>query len=310
MKRNKSSFESAFSEACLAIVSVIIPCYNRGNFLAQTLESALIQTYSYIEIIAVDDGSTDNTGDILERYKNRVKVLQHRRGENKGQSASINLALGQIRGKYVAILDSDDIWLPAKIEKQVAFLDAHPDVGLVYTNGYAINEKGERLYTIFPPDHIENSDPARTLLECHFNVPSNSLVRRSIYEQVGGFDELMRSAQDHDMGIRISEITRLAYLDETLWCYRRHPDSQSGKHAMRRWKTGFRILINARCRYPYSLNVIRKRLAVLNFRVGQCYYEDKNFLVAMCFFFIAGILDPLRVVAVLNGRQRITSPHS
>lgn len=290
-------------------VTVVIPCYNRERFIRETLESALSQTYPNLEIVAIDDGSTDGTRKILEDYGGRIRILEHPGRTNKGQSAAINLGIRSTKGNYIAILDSDDLWAPEKIERQVEFLEKNPDVGLVYVNGFAVDEEGKTLYMLFRPGHVEPNSPGRVLLECHFSVPSNALVRRSDFEMAGEFDETMRSAQDHDMAIRLAEVTKLAYLDELLWYYRRHLYTQSQKHSRRRWQTGFKILSKACERRPYGLNIRRRRLAVLNFRLGQCLIEEKRFGQAAARFTIAGLLDPLRAIKVLAGLERRGSPH-
>jgi hypothetical protein len=166
------------------------------------------------------------------------------------------------------------------------------------------------LYRIFSENHVEQNNPERLLLDCYFNLPSNSLIRRNAIEKAGPFDEALRSAQDHDMAIRLAEVTRLAYIDEPLWYYRRHPSSQSGLHAKRRWQAGFTILEKACKRYPYPKKICRKRKSVLNFRMGQCFLEEKKNLNALIHFLKAGILDPIRSLKVISGKEKISSPHS
>ncbi|BCS97090.1 hypothetical protein DSLASN_27220 [Desulfoluna limicola] len=290
-------------------VSVVIPCYNRESYIEETIHSVLKQTYQHIEIIAVDDGSTDETRKILEKFGHRVLLLEHPDRANKGQSASINLGLSVATGKYIAILDSDDLFAPNKISLQVACLESHPDVGVVYGNGWYIDQKGHKLHSILGRDHKETNDPARMLLTCHFNIPSNSLVRKTVYDTVGGFDESMRSAQDHDMGIRIMEVTKAAYIDHILWYYRQHSDSQSGRHALRRWLTGFVILKKSCVRYDYGLRIKMKRLAVLNFRLGQCYLAEKSYDRAMVCLLKSGFFDPLRGLRVLTGLEKVGNHH-
>lgn len=296
-------------ERLSAKVAVIIPAYNRASFIRETIDSVLNQTYENIALFVVDDGSTDNTLKLLQEYGSQIVVLQHPGGTNKGQSAAINLGIRESESEYIAILDSDDLFDHKKIQKQVEFLEKHPDIGLVYSNGAAIDESGKYLYTMFDKGHKEYNNPEMVLLDCYFNVPSNSLVRRTAFEQAGEFDETLRSAQDHDMAIRLSEVTSLAYLDEVLWYYRRHPDTQSGQHADRRWQLGFYILDKAVKRYPYSSKIKRKRRAVLHFRLGQCSLENKRMIKALFHFLAAGILDPLRSFYVLIGKEQATGNH-
>lgn len=290
-------------------VTVIIPCYNREMFIGQTIDSVLNQTYENIEILVVDDGCNDGTRTVLESYKDKITLLEHPGRINRGQSAAINLALKQSSGEYIAILDSDDLFEKNKIKRQVTILDKMPDFGVVYGNGFCINEKNQIMYKILPDNHEETNIKERMLLECHFNIPSNSLVRKSIYDKIGYYDETMRSAQDHDMGIRIMEVTKAYYINETLWFYRRHSDSQSGRHAMRRWQTGFRILEKAINRYPYGKRVEFKRRAVLHFRVGQCFFEDKQYVRAVVHFMLAAVYDPVRSLQVVLRKDSVTSPH-
>lgn len=291
-------------------VAVIIPVYNREQYIKETIGSVLAQTYPNIEIVAVDDGSTDNSRQVLESFGDKITVLEHPGRVNKGQSAAINLGIRATESEYVAILDSDDLFASRKIELQVDFLEEHLDIGLVYGNGYSIDQYGNRLYRFYSDDHVEWSDPERVLLDCYFLLPNNSLIRRSVLEEVGDFDESLRSAQDHDMAIRVAEKTRLGFINEVIFFYRRHPDSISHKNAKLRWTNGFYILEKACRRYPYSRKVRRKRRAVLHFRLGQCFMEEKKFLRAMYHFSLAGILDPVRAMGVLSGKERISSHHS
>jgi glycosyltransferase involved in cell wall biosynthesis len=290
-------------------VSAIIPCYNRAQFIAETVRSVLEQTYPNIELFVVDDGCTDGSREILETFGDRLTILEHPGRENRGQSAGINLALSRVSGKYVGILDSDDLWLPQKIAEQVAFLESHRDIGLVYGNGTAIDERGKRLYVIYAPGHEEKNEPAQVLMDCYFLVPNNSLVRREIFERIGGFDETLRAAQDHDAAIRIAEVARLAYVDKPWFSYRRHAHSISRRNAGLRWRNGFRIVEKAAQRRFYDASILRKRRGVLHFRLGQCYLESWNLPAALWHFLRAFACDPLRAVSVVAGREPVSSPH-
>ncbi|MDY6903909.1 MAG: glycosyltransferase [Thermodesulfobacteriota bacterium] len=291
------------------LVSVIIPCYNRERYIQKTVDSVLQQTYPNIEVIAVDDGCTDNTREILDRLREKVTVLEHPGRINKGQSAAINLGLRMAAGDYIAILDSDDLFLPDKIEKQVNYLEKRPEIGIVYTNGYGIDENDNRLYSFYDDNHSEPSNPEKVLMNCYFSLPSNALTRNVAFQTAGYFDESLRSAQDHDMAIRLCEVTQIGYLNECLFCYRRHQNSISSKNAELRWKNGFKILKKASKRYNYSLTARRKRYAVLNFRLGQCYWENNRLFAAAFRFTIAGLADPVRSLAVMFLKEKVSGPH-
>ena len=289
------------------LVSVVIPAFNRARYIDRTIASVLTQSYPNLELIVTDDGSSDGTAQRLEAYERRgqLTLLRHPGSANRGQSASLNLALEHASGEYISVLDSDDMFAPRKLEILVNYLEQHQDVGLVYSNGYAVDECDEILYEIHSPDHEETNDPNRLLMDCYFLLPQNALVRRSVFDQAGRFEEAFRSAQDHDMLLRIAEVTRMAYIPDHLFYYRRHGDSISSKRQDVRWKTGFEILRRAAKRYPYRPETIRKRRAVLHFRMAQVYMQRGQWLRAVPHLSMAGALDPKRSFSVLSGRETV-----
>lgn len=289
-------------------VSVIIPCYNRALYVGEAIDSVLDQTYENFELLVVDDGSTDQSLAIIRTFGDRVRTLQHPGGVNRGQSAAINLGLARSDGEYVAILDSDDYWALDKLEKQVAVLQAHPEVGLVYGNARIVDDYGNLLHLRYGTDHQELNETGRILADCYFSVPSNSLVRRSVFDTVGAFNEGLRAAQDHDMAIRIAEATRLAYIPDVMFHYRRHGDSISAGRAGLRWRNGFKILEAARQRFDYPAPVVRRRRALLHFRVGQCLMRERKYLRAVPHFLGALLNDPRRSVRVLLGGEKVSAP--
>jgi hypothetical protein len=111
------------------------------------------------------------------------------------------------------------------------------------------------------------------------------------------------------MAIRIAEVAKLSYIDETLWFYRKHSDTQSSNHTLRRWKTGIKILDKACKRYPYSFNIRRRRFAVLYFRIGQCHLAEKRIFKVIIYFLAAAILDPIRSIKVVLGKEIASSAH-
>jgi glycosyltransferase involved in cell wall biosynthesis len=286
------------------LVSVIIPAYNRVRYIDQTIMCVLEQSQAGVELIVVDDGSTDGTFERVQSYGEKLILLTHPDRANKGQAASINLGLGVARGKYIAILDSDDFWELNKLQIQVAFLEANENIGLVYTNGYYTNEHGKPMFAYHRDSHKEPNDPNAVLLDCYMALPVNSLVRKTVYDQVGGFEESFRAAQDHDMLIRIAEATQFAYLPDYLFYYRRHSDSISQKNLDVRWRVGFEILRRASGRYPYRKSVLRKRLALLNYRMAETILARGKRLEALPYLVKAGVLDPVRSFRVLLGMDK------
>ena len=296
------------SDYIKGLVSVIIPSYNRSKYLRQTIESVLDQTYSNIELFVVDDGSTDDSLDVARSYGERLTVLQHPNGQNKGQSASINVGIESATGEFIAILDSDDYWMLDKLEKQVRFFREHPEIGLVYGNCEYVDANGNVLHRLYGDEHVEASDPSRVLLNCYFLLPNNSLVRRIEFDKAGRFEESYRAAQDHDMAIRVAEVTQLGYIPDVLFCYRRHDESISKNGTETRWRNGFKILENASTRYPYSPKVVRQRRALLHFRLAQCMLLQKRIIAAVPHLLKAAIFDPSRSFDVILGREKVSPP--
>jgi len=121
------------------VVSVIIPAYNHVRFVGQCIDSVLTQTYTDYEVVVVDDGSQDGTSAILQGYGDRIVYI---RQENAGTQAARNRAIRASTGEFIALLDSDDAWLPMKLQRQLAAFDARPDVGMIYALAYAMDEAG------------------------------------------------------------------------------------------------------------------------------------------------------------------------
>jgi len=293
------------------LVTVIIPAYNRAGYLNQAIDSVLNQTYEQVRLIVVDDGSTDGSYELIQAYGDRLTLLTHSDHVNKGQSASINLGLKQAFGhcEFIAILDSDDYWEPEKIVKQLKPMMSDSQIGLVYSNGWGVNATGNFLYDIYDDSHVEYSRPENVLLDCYFFVPTNSLVRECVFRKVGLQDETLRSAQDHDMAIRIAEECGLAYIPDQLFSYRRHENTISNKNAQLRWDNGFIILKKAAIRYKYDAAVLRKRSAVLHFRLFQIYKGKGEWGKAVYHIVNSGCRDPVRAMKVLLRRERVSSPH-
>jgi len=294
----------------IPLVTVVIPCYNRAEYIQITLNSVFEQTYPNIEIIVIDDGSLDESFEILTSQKHKIRLYQHPGGENRGQSSSINLGLSKACGDYISILDSDDVFASQKIEKQVDYLETNSSIGLVYSNGMNIDSAGKEMYPLYLDGPRDGIGPEEVLESSSFNLPSNAMVRKSVFTKAGFLDESLRSAQDHDMAIRIAEIAPIGYLNEILWFYRRHDASISHLRTLERWKNGFKILNKASKRYPYSRHSRMRRRGVLHFRLAQCYLQKKSYLLAGYHFVMAGLCDPSRGVAIIFGSENVSTPQS
>jgi len=279
-------------------VAAIIPTYNSSKFIQKTIVSALQQDYEPIEIIVINDGSTDDTVRKVEDFAPRVRILHHPNKANLGPGVSRNLGIKSTDADLIAFLDHDDIWHPTKIREQATIFENYPDVGLVHTNGYAIDENDSILYELMPRDFREPDKPEAILLSCYIKTPSSVMVRRDFLERVGMFYQGFRIATDHDLWIRMKEITRFYFLAKHLLSYREHSTQQSRQRVM--WEEGFDVLKRAISRYPYSLEVKRKRLAVLHYRLGMWDLMNRHYRDAVRHFCLAFVLDPYRSIKVLK----------
>lgn len=211
---------SSSSRNSAPLVSAIIPTYNCSQYLSQAIDSALAQTYPLVEVVVVDDGSTDDTAAVVQRYGSRVRYV---RQENAGTAAARNTGIRNSSGELIALLDHDDRWLPTKLEKQVP-LFAHPSVGLVHTGGRVFDAESLKVTSEYLP---EPDLGVHDLMEwCRVGC-ATTVLRRAAVEQVGLFDSALPGADDWDMWIRIAAAGfRVVGFREVLVEIREHPGNQ------------------------------------------------------------------------------------
>ena len=208
-------------------VSVIIPTYNRANYVAEAITSALAQTQPPREVIVVDDGSTDDTANALAGFGDRIQVITQ---SNGGSSAARNAALSVAQGEFVAWLDSDDVWLPEKLARQLEAAHHWPDAALIHTRCYVIDAESRQrpLPADDEPeiDCLEEDALERIIHHCYPNT-SSCLIRHSALDTVGGFDPSWAFAEDWELNLRLAERFPFAYVAERLTCYRIHAQSKT-----------------------------------------------------------------------------------
>jgi glycosyltransferase involved in cell wall biosynthesis len=202
-------------------VSVITTTYNRAHYVREAIDSALAQTYPNVEIIVVDDGSTDETQAVLKGYGDKIS---HFYQNNQGLSAARNLGIKNSSGEYLAFLDDDDIWLPEKLELQVAYMEAHPEVGMVHADMFVLSERSGDSR----PRKREFSRPIPSgyvlpeLIQRNFILVCTALVRRSCLDTAGLFDPELRAAEDYNLWLRIARRFSITYMDRPLAICRLH----------------------------------------------------------------------------------------
>ncbi len=203
---------------------VIIPTFNRFPLLCRAVDSVLNQTHGDVEIIVIDDGSTDDTPILFPRQFSSIRYVkvEHSGLPAVARNAGIRLA----KGELIAFLDSDDQWLPNKLSQQVSVFHKHPTVGLVCSNAFVVrqhDEKPSRTYLNNEQRHSGLVLPA--LLENNFIITSTAMVRRSTLEQVGLFceDRALRAVEDYDLWLRVATQSAIVYLEALLAIYRDIP---------------------------------------------------------------------------------------
>jgi glycosyltransferase involved in cell wall biosynthesis len=212
-------------------ISVLIASYNHARFLPITLDSILSQTYQDFEVIIVDDGSSDNSLEILNRYAgqhSKIRVMTHPNHCNKGISASTNLAFQNSQGEYIAWLGSDDAWYPNLLARQVALIESDASLGMVYGPVHIIDENGDIRPEIlggdsgdFGLDITTHPNPLRKLLTVNVIPALTVLIRRECIDRTGLFDETLIYS-DWEMWLRIMSHWRIGYSRDVLAMYRVH----------------------------------------------------------------------------------------
>lgn len=213
----------------LPAVSIIIPAYNMASFIREALESVFAQSFADYETIVVNDGSTDNLDEVLEPYKERIVYI---RQDNRGLSAARNAGWRLARGKYIALLDADDIWFPDYLKTMAALMEADPAPDLVYPNAvlFGMPQWEGKLYQDIYPTTAQVT--LETLLTREANVFISVMYRNAIADTVGLFDEAIRKGgEDFDLWIRMARHgCRLSFTREPLVRYRKRPGQLSNNY--------------------------------------------------------------------------------
>lgn len=245
-------------------VSIIIPAYNAAKHIKSTIDSVLAQTYSDFELVVVDDGSTDETVEILRSYGDRIRWTQ---AHHKGQASAVNMGISISKGEYLAYLDADDLLPPNKLAVQIEYFEKNPNVEFVYSDMYYTTPQ---LGTILIKS--QPIDPFRLLQRCYISRIT-VIHKRSCVDKVGLFDAMLTGSDDWDMWVRMSEKCRMGYVPQPLAEYRIH--GQNTSHTRKRPLNHYRwsrmnILQRACLRRgnPFWLRIMLFN-AIIQYQVGR-----------------------------------------
>ena len=227
----------------IPLASVIMPFFNTERYIEEAIQSVFDQTFTSWELVLIDDGSTDGSTalalDYAERFPNKVRYLQHEGHANKGGSVSRNVGIDHARGHYIALLDADDVYRPEKLERQVAILEAHPEVGALYGateywySWSGVTAAGRRDFTFVPDLPTERVYAPPSLINLIYVEKSAAvpctcslLVRRDVLERIGAFEPTFRVLyQDQVLYTKIFSETPVYVMSDCLDRYRQHADS-------------------------------------------------------------------------------------
>jgi len=223
-------------DAAMPLLSIVVPAYNAARFLREALDSLLAQSYRNTEIIVLDDASTDATPEIAAEYFDRITYV--RQPSNLGQFGNVNAGIARARGDLIAIYHADDVYLPTIVEAEVAYLNAHPEVGAVFALAIFIDAQSQEYRRMPLPPEIRGETPLdyRTVLNAllrhknHFMICPTAMVRASVYREVGNYRLRYGIASDLEMWLRIARRYPIAVLESHLIKYRRFHGSSSENH--------------------------------------------------------------------------------
>jgi glycosyltransferase involved in cell wall biosynthesis len=278
-------------------VSVVIPTYNRAHALHDALESVLSQTYRDFELLVVDDGSTDHTGELVASLP-RDKIRHFRHERNRGCSAAYNTGISAASGQLVAFLDSDDYWKPDYLERELGLMSRHPEVDAVFCDteihAKSIIPSLIGLLKVFPKLLESNNGvgdyvfTGRQIYLCLLEEvpikPSAFLVKREIFERAGMFDEAWPSGTDWDLFLRISRSACFGYTHQPLVVQRWSPDSTFLMHFEQDQQFLLNVLTKEKRRLrndPEALQAVNRGIARHCSNLGYLYWESRRKQMSM-----------------------------
>jgi glycosyltransferase involved in cell wall biosynthesis len=244
----------------MAKISVIIPTFNRAQFVKKAINSVLNQTFQDVEIVVVDDGSTDNTKDIINSYGEQVRYIYQ---ENKGAASSRNTGIEASKGEYIAFLDSDDYYTAENLQKKLSFLESNSKIGWVYSDWQLIDDKSNYLDKGSLRFNYFNKKLSGEIFEelfykRNFIATDTVVIRRSVLEDIGFFDPTIPSQEEYDLWLRVSARYPVCYINEPLVIVTIHPDSLSTDFS--KWAYGNALIIDKIEKILPDNFTVRKRI--------------------------------------------------
>jgi|SRR5215471_15712208 len=255
------------------LVSVVIPTYNNARFLPEALDSLLGQTFRDFELIVVDDGSTDDTLEVLKPYRHLIRYL---RKENGGPASARNLGIRHATGDLIAFQDADDIWLPDKLRLQIDYLREHSEIGVVFSDVTFFGAERRETCCVKQRFSPKAGMTFENLFHDHFVGMSTVVVRGSCLDEVGLFDESLIGAEDYNLYLRLAKKFQFGFLDEPLIKKRLHDDNLSN-NLEQMLHDELANLKKIAALFPEEHISTRKIAARIYFRFGKYHFDGKAF---------------------------------
>lgn len=252
-------------------ISVVVATFNRANLLPETIDSILAQTYQDFELIVVDDGSTDNTRAVLERYGSRVQYFYQLNG---GAAAARNLGVRHARAPWIAFQDSDDLSMPIHLETLAGYVREHPNCGMAFANGGYVGGGEHRHETIIPTGKSRRLQADGVTLIDLFKKSlirlQASIISKAAYESIGGMDESLQICHDLDLFFRLIVAYPVAYIDRVVFLYRTHRENISRDEELR-LAENIKVIEKLLHDFPQALDLIGRQNVAR--RIAYRYYR-------------------------------------
>lgn len=297
-------------------VSVVMATYNAKGYLREAIESVLNQTFKDFEFVIIDDGSTDETIDVIKSYKD-PRIRLHKKN-HRGLIASLNEGMKLARGEYIARMDADDISEPGRFERQVRFLDDHPEYAVVGTTIEVIDLEGHSRGV--EPEPLDYLDLVKGLIVRNVLAHGSVMMRKAIIRELGGYDSSAKYVEDYDLWMRVARRYRMANLPQVLYKWRLNPKGVSltktdeqrrnaqliqkrewnyyKEHSLLPTATFREVFRKRRKRHPKDLFWGKRRgtLSEIYARFGTNYLSDRDYSIALREISQAIILSPFRFI--------------
>lgn len=290
----------------MAKVSIVMPTHNRAPYLKKAVESVLGQSFSDWELIIVDDGSKDNTRELLESFVAKDQRIKFITQENSGVSVARNNAMGRAEGKYIAFNDDDDEWLPQKLKTQYDFMEKNMGIGFTYTLFKIIRTNGPKAgqFSVFPkwlPTNFEE------MVKCFFVPLTTVMIRKSFLAGMEWFQSFRNTSQDQEFLLRLVQRTRVAPINEVLTTTSMDERRHLGADAINCHHNIIYILDHLKLEpgFVRSKHVMKKKKAELLYLIARDHVDLKNNLKAAFYFLRAVVTDPFVGLSVRRRWEKI-----